>query len=179
MSASERALRFAAEAAREAGADVTFMTGRELMIATYDTESIERPADATRLVEALRAADGLIVSSPGYHGGLSGMVKNALDYSEDLRRDSRPYLDGRAVGCIAVAHGWQSAVGTLLQLRQTVHALRGWPTPLGCAINDVAGLIGDDIATSDPAIVRQLITIGQQVTEFALAQQALRASGAA
>lgn len=174
MSTSERALRFAAAAALEAGADVTFITGRDLMLPTYDTETAERTDDSARLVDELRAADGLIVSSPGYHGGMSGMVKNALDYSEDLRRAERPYLDGRAVGCIAVAHGWQTAVGTLHQMRQTVHSLRGWPTPLGCAINDMAGLIGVDIDSSDPAIVRQLRTVGQQVTEFAIAQQALR-----
>lgn len=174
MSASERALRFAAEAAQQAGADVAFFAGRDLMVPMYDTESSERGEQAARLIEALRDADGLIVASPGYHGGMSGMVKNALDYAEDLRRADRPYLDGRAVGCIAVAHGWQTAVGALHQLRQTVHSLRGWPTPLGCAINDAAGLIGDDVAASEPVIVRQLTVIGQQVTEFALAQQALR-----
>ena len=48
-------------------------------------------------MRAVSAADGLIIASPGYHGGISGLVKNALDYVEDLRGDARPYLDGRAV----------------------------------------------------------------------------------
>ena len=91
-----------------------------------------------------------MIASPGYHGSVSGMVKNALDYAEDLRHDERPYLEDRAVGLIAVAHGWQTAVGTLNQLRQVVHALRGWPAPLGVAINDSAGLIGDDADTTIP-----------------------------
>ena len=121
-----------------------------------------------------RRFHGLLIASPGYHGGVSGMIKNALDYAEDLRHDDRPYLEDRAVGCIAVAHGWQTAVGTLHQLRQTVHALRGWPAPLGCAINDSAGLLGEDAASSDPAVVRQLVVVGRQVTGFAHAQQALR-----
>ncbi len=73
--------------------------------------------------------------SPGYHGTVSGLVKNALDYIEDLRDDPRPYLDGRAVGCVATASGWQAAVTTLTSLRSIVHALRGWPTPLGAAVN--------------------------------------------
>ena len=51
--------------------------------------------------------------SPGYHGAVSGLVKNALDYVEDLRDEPRPYLDGRAVGCVAIALGWQAAVTTL------------------------------------------------------------------
>jgi FMN reductase len=173
MAASERALRIAGAAATAAGAEVEYITGRELMIATYDTETAERSDGAARLVEAMRRADGLIVASPGYHGGVSGMVKNALDYAEDLRRDERPYLDGRAVGCIAVAHGWQTAVGTLHQLRHSVHALRGWPTPLGCAVNDSSGLI-KDAETTDPDLVRQLTVMAGQVVEFAAARQALR-----
>jgi FMN reductase len=172
MAASERALRIAAQAATDAGADVTFVTGRSLLVPIYDTETTERAAQAIAIVEALRSADGVLIASPGYHGSFSGMVKNALDYAEDLRHDERPYLEDRAVGLISVAHGWQTAVGTLNQLREVVHALRGWPAPLGVAINDSAGLIGDDADTTDPAVVRQLRTMGQQVVTFATAMRA-------
>jgi FMN reductase len=174
MAASERALRIAAEPAQAAGADIRFITGRDLMLPIYDTEARERDTAATALVEALREADGVLIASPGYHGSVSGMVKNALDYVEDLRFDDRPYLDGRAVGLIAVAHGWQTAVGTLNELRLVVHALRGWPAPLGVAVNDAAGLIGADAASSDPAVVRQLHTMGEQVLAFATAMHPLR-----
>jgi FMN reductase len=174
MAASERALRIAAAAAQGRGAEVEFITGRDLMVPIYDTETTDRTPEATRLVEALRQCDGLLIATPGYHGSFSGMIKNALDYCEDLRTDARPYLHDRAVGCIAVAHGWQTAVGTLNQLRQIVHSLRGWPTPLGCAINDASGKLGVDASHSDLDVVRQLETVGQQVTEFGLAQRAMR-----
>jgi FMN reductase len=143
------------------------------MVPLYDTESAERSPGAVALVEAMRAADGLIIASPGYHGSVSGLVKNALDYAEDLRRDERPYLHGRAVGCIAVAHGWQTSVGTMNQLRQIAHALRAWPTPLGSAINDSTTVIGPDAASSDPSVAAQLQTVGRQVVEFANALRAL------
>ncbi len=172
MAASERALRIAAQAATDAGAEVTFVTGRSLLVPIYDTETTERTPETIAIVEALRSADGVIIASPGYHGSFSGMVKNALDYAEDLRHDDPPYLEDRAVGLIAVAHGWQTAVGTLNQLREVVHALRGWPAPLGVAVNDSAGLIGDDADTTDPAVVRQLRTMGQQVVTFATAMRA-------
>jgi FMN reductase len=171
MAASERALRIAAQAATDAGAEVTFVTGRSLLVPIYDTESAARTPETLAIVDALRRADGVIIASPGYHGSVSGLVKNALDYAEDLRHDARPYLEDRAVGLISVAHGWQTAVGTLNQLREVVHALRGWPAPLGVAVNDSAGLIGDDAATTDPAVVRQLRTMGQQVVTFAAAMR--------
>lgn len=137
------------------------------MLPIYDTESTDRTDAARQFVEQARLADGVLVASPGYHGGISGMMKNALDYLEDLAGDERPYLDGRAVGCIAVAYGWQATVSTLHQLRQVVHALRGWPTPLGAVVNaqhtaiDIAG------TSADEATLETLRTVGRQVVQFA------------
>src|ERR1044072_3415205 len=134
-SQSERALRIALEGAEALGATTTVITGDDLVLPFYDPAIPERSPAAHRLVESLREADGVVLVSPGYHGTVSGLVKNALDYVEDLHADPRPYPDGRAIGCVAMALGWQAAVTTLTALRSIVHALRGWPTPLGAALN--------------------------------------------
>jgi FMN reductase len=109
----------------------------------------------------------VLISSPGYHGGISGLLKNALDYTEELRDEPRPYLDGKAVGCIACAHGWQAGATTLVGLRSIVHALRGWPTPLGVAINSTPPEDGGDVL-EEPRVLSQLQTVARQVVEFAL-----------
>ena len=109
----------------------------------YNPHDLARTPQAIALVEALRDADAVIVGSPGYHGAISGLVKNALDYMEDMRTDPRVYLDNKPWGCISCAYGWQAAVGTLGQLRGIGHALRAWPTPIGVAINS-ADKIWDD-----------------------------------
>lgn len=167
QSSSELAVMVAAKAAEAAGASVTTITGRDLMLPIYDTETSERTQQAQELVDAVRNAHGLLIASPGYHGGISGMIKNALDYIEDLSGEENPYLHGRAVGCIAVAYGWQATVSTLHQLRQVTHALRGWPTPLGATINAATTKFDADGSTSDEAAAAQLRTIGEQVVEFA------------
>lgn len=174
QSTSEAALRIASDGARQAGAHVHLLSGRDLMLPIYDPDSTQRVPEAARLLDLARQADGLIIVSPGYHGGLSGLVKNALDYFEDLRSEPRgSYLDGRAVGCIAVAHGWQAAVGTLHQLRQVVHALRGWPTPFGAVVNSSEVRLDDP--ASVPASVEQLHLVGRQVVEFAHMRRAYAA----
>ena len=169
-SSSELAVRIAGKGAQAAGASVVYITGRDLMLPIYDTETSDRTEAASALVDALRAADGVIVASPGYHGGISGMIKNALDYAEDLAKDEHAYLDGRAVGCIAVAYGWQATVSTLHQLRQVAHALRAWPTPLGGSVN--AAVVSLTEGSEDAATKAQLETIGRQVTEFAIMRNA-------
>ncbi|PRX44755.1 FMN reductase [Prauserella shujinwangii] len=172
-SQSERALRIALAGAAEAGAETRAVTGGDLALPFYDAAEDRRSADAAALIEQVRTADGLIVVSPGYHGAMSGLVKNALDYVEDLRSDTRPYLHGRGVGLIAVAHGWQAAVTTLAQLRQVTHALRGWPTPLGGAVNTAEVKFDDAGGASEEKVFHNLRLIGRQVVEFGLAQRAL------
>lgn len=166
-SQSERALRIALDGAEEAGGRTQAITGSELILPFYDSAIEDRTPEALRLVEALRNADGVIIVSPGYHGALSGLIKNALDYVEDLRPDKRPYLHGRAVGLVAVAYGWQAAVTTLEQLRTITHALRGWPTPLGGSVNSAEVKFDESGGASDEKVVNTLRLIGRQVVEFA------------
>jgi FMN reductase len=165
-SLTERILRVSLQAAEARGAKTTLLGFSDLQLPLFPSGT-ERTPEAQRLVEEIRRADGIVLASPGYHGTLSGLVKNALDYVEDLRADPRPYFDGRAVGCIAVAHGWQAAVSTLAGLRSVVHALRGWPTPLGAAINSSGKIFDDDGALIDAQARMQLEIVGQQVTDFA------------
>jgi FMN reductase len=163
-STTESALDLALKAAEAAGADVVRFCGAELaQLPIYSPTEGARGDTARELIESVRRADGVIIASPGYHASISGLVKNALDYLEDLRADERPYLSGRGVGCIATGAGWQATVTTLTTLRTIVHALRGWPTPLGAAINtDETGAHREQRARF------QLETIGADVVEFAL-----------
>lgn len=149
-SSTARALRMALDQAEAAGARTTLLTTDAIDFPTYDPETVGTTPEVAYFVETLRSADGVIIGSPGYHGTLSGMVKNALDHVELLRADDRAYFDGMPVGLIATAAGWQAAVTTLAALRGITHALRGWPTPLGIAINTTEA--GDPITAAKPQI---------------------------
>lgn len=171
-SSTERVLRLALDAAGRCGARTLLLGATALQLPLYDPTTTTRAPAARRLVATVARADGLIIGSPSYHGGLSGLVKNALDYLEDLRDDPRPYLDQRAVGCIVTAAGGQAAP-VLTSLRSVVHALRGWPTPLGVAAN-TSGLARGGVL-ADPKLAEQLEIVGSQVAEFARARVAVAA----
>ncbi|KVC86900.1 FMN reductase [Burkholderia ubonensis] len=170
-SSTAHALALALSFAQSTGASIRHVSGAFLYeLPFYKPELKSRYEIQKAFVEIVRNSNAIIIASPAYHGGMSGVVKNALDTLEDLRTDGRPYLDGRAVGCIVTSQGSQAGGATLAAMRSTVHALRGWPTPLGVVVNtqeapcfDAAGNCIDD------KVFEQLRTLGQQVVTFARA----------
>ncbi|MGA5535998.1 NADPH-dependent FMN reductase [Mycolicibacterium nivoides] len=172
-SSTERAVRYCLESVERQGGRTRMFAGPDLELPMYAPHSLERTPAALEFVSALRDADAVVVGSPGYHGAISGLVKNALDYIEDLREDPRVYLDNTPWGCISCAYGWQAAVGTLGQLRSIGHALRAWPTPLGVAINSADKIWSETGELADGTVRGQLDMLATQLLTFG------RAGGAA
>ena len=133
-SSTELTMRAVANHCEQMGAEIELFGGEQLSkFPIFGTAESEIHARGRELAEAAHSADAVLIASPGYHGGVSGLIKNSLDYLE-LFADRKPaYLENKVVGLIATAYGSQAAMSTLQSLRTTVHALRGWPTPLGIA----------------------------------------------
>lgn len=166
-SSTEKALRLAAAAAEKLGAQTKVLAGPALDLPLYAPDQQERSEAAKMLVNELRKADGIILGSPVYHGSFSGVVKNTLDYVQDMYKDEFPYFQGRAVGLIATGAGWQGAVSTLNALRGVVHALRGWPTPYGLAINTAETGFDAEGRTSSQKLQEQIDMLAREVVDFA------------
>ena len=132
----------------------------------YAPERPERNDVAIDLVGELRRADGVVLGSSSYHGSVAGLIKNAIDYTQDMMNDDHPYFAGRPVGCIATGAGWQGVVATLEHLRTIVHSLRGWPTPLGAAINTMQKQFTPEGDPIDEKVAFQLATIADEVLTF-------------
>nr|WP_255699475.1 NAD(P)H-dependent oxidoreductase [Luteimonas sp. Y-2-2-4F] len=166
QSSTEHALRLALAACAERGA-ATIHLGSDLLVALphYAPGGGGLSSAQLALVNAVRRADAVIIATPSYHGAPSGLVKNALDTLEELRADARPYLDGRAVGCIVTAYGPQSLGTVLAGLRSTVHALRGWPTPYAAAINTRETSL--TAGSEDGEAAAALTLVAQQTVDFA------------
>jgi FMN reductase len=173
-STSERALMVALEAAAAAGFETRLFGAGAMPSETYDPTRPERSDQAVEMTAALRRADGVLIATPAYHGGISGLVKNAIDFTEDMRDDARPYLDGRAVGLIVVADGAQALGSTLASLRAIVHSLRGWPTPFAATLNGRDRPFGGDGRPADEAALQACRLVAQQVIGFARMTQATR-----
>jgi len=167
-STTETALICSLKAAEALGAETRLFGGEFLAkLPIFDPRPGDPTPEQMELVEAVRRADGVIIASPGYHGSISGVVKNALDTLEITAKDAAPYFHGRPVGTVVTAYGWQATGSTLSALRAIIHAMRGWPTPFGAALNSTAGLFDESGACKDPKDDWALRTVSEQVVEFA------------
>lgn len=173
-SSSELALRVALDEALSSGCDVEQFSGERIALPMYSPEARHRTKNARDLVTSLLKSDGIIISSPGYHGSIPGLLKNVLDYAEDLRNEDRPYLEGRAVGLIVCAQGAQATGTTLVTLRSIVHSLRGWPTPLAVTINTSAVPLPVPGSKFDATSLERIGVVVKQVVDFARMSRAHR-----
>ncbi len=178
-STTERALVVALRAAEAAGASTVLLGGAFLAtLPIFDPRPSGPTESQMQLLETIARADGVILATPGYHGSISGVMKNALDTLEFARPDCRRYLSGIAVGAVVTAAGAQAAGTSLITLRAIVHALRGWPTPLGAALNSATPLFDDAGRCLDEKDEGQLAMVAEQVVEFARMRDALQTQSA-
>ena len=168
-SASLGALRRALAAAGEAGAETELLDLRELDLPMYEPgRALEEYGPGVgRLVEELRGADAVLISTAAYHGTLAGVTKNALDFAQFLSGGDHPYFDGKVVGLISTAGGEQAGANTTGALVHVVHSLRGVVAPLMVQISKAwqrADRSGD---ITDELYGRRLDSLGELVVDLA------------
>lgn len=119
----------AAEIASVSGISSRVLDLKELKLPMYipDWDLDEYSADDVgidRLLEAYRWAHAILWVSPTYHGTISGVFKNALDFIELLSGDVPPYLQNRPVGLVAINDST-----TFSAMRDCARELRAWVAP--------------------------------------------------
>ena len=166
QSSSLAALKIALEGAAEAGAQTELFDVRQLALPMYEPGNSDPPDSVLRLCEATYNADGLIWSSPMYHGTISGSFKNALDWLQLLSNRQPPYLTDKVVGLISTAGGVQGlqAVNTM---EFVVRSLRGWAVPLVLPIAQAWKAFDAESNARDPNLREQLRALGREVARGA------------
>jgi len=112
------------------------------------------------LLDGFRRANIMLWSSPTYHGTVSGVFKNALDFAELLADDTAPYLTGQAVGLISINDS-----STFAAMRDCVHELRAWLTPTQVLLSGRD--FNPDLTISNPQLQKRLERMVAELIVFA------------
>ena len=117
-----------------------------LDLSDYDFPIMEQRLSEMKIVppslqsfsDKLELADGLLIVSPEYKGGVPGVLKNAFDYLKPgiLRRTP--------VGVCTVSSGGFGGMNCLMQLRLTILALGGLPIPDALPVSKVQELFDEE-----------------------------------
>lgn len=154
------ALREALDGAEELGASTELIDLREYHLPLYGAGNAGADAgDAPRLRRTVRAADGVLVGTPIYHGSYSSPLKCALDY---CKRDD---FEGTTVGLLAVAGGRFPTRG-LDHLRSVVRYVGAWVLPLEVALPNSSSTVGTE-AVRDPELAERTRRLGREVVRHA------------
>lgn len=125
---TQKALQVAAQRVEALGAEVEVLDLRQLNLPfCHGGKDYSQYPDVQRLRDTVTRADGLILATPEYHGGLSGVLKNTLDLM------SFDELSGKVTGMISVLGG-QANSNALNDLRLIIRGVHGWVIPEQIAI---------------------------------------------
>ncbi|MBE9052125.1 NAD(P)H-dependent oxidoreductase [Nostocales cyanobacterium LEGE 11386] len=125
---TQLALQVAAQRVEALGAEVEILDLRQLHLPfCHGGKEYPEYPDVQRLRDTVSGADGLILATPEYHGGVSGVLKNTLDLM------SFEELSGKVTGVLSVLGG-QSNSNALNELRLIVRWVHGWVIPEQIAI---------------------------------------------
>jgi NAD(P)H-dependent FMN reductase len=157
-SGTRTALREALDAAAGAGARTTLVDLREYDLPTFDADRPDA-GDAPALRAELRAADGVLLGTPMYHGSYASPLKTALDYS------GFDEFEATTVGLLAVSGGG-FPTPALGGLRSVARALDAWVLPLQVGVpNSGEQFTGDGIVDDD--LRERVRRLGVEVHRYA------------
>ena len=157
------ALMLALRGAEEGGAksDLIDLNDYQLPFCDGNEDESGYPEDVFRLRKTVRRAQGIILATPEYHGGYSGVLKNALDLM------GFEEFEGKMLGLVGVSGGRLGAFGAMHSLRDVGRALHAWVIPEQATVPEASQIFDKDGRCNDPRTEKRLKEVGRQVVRFA------------
>ena len=144
-SCSTQVLKMVLEEAKKYKTDTQILELRQVNLPIYDPSASNKSSsnnDIEMVSNALKWADSIILSSPDYHGSMSGAMKNFLDYFWEE-------FAGKTFGYIVASH--EKGLTAVDQMRTAIRQCYGWSMPYNISIN------GEKDFNSKRAIVNSVL----------------------
>jgi len=157
------AVRLALKGAEELECQAKLIDLRDYQLLFCDGKDDESqfPKDVFRLREEVKQAHGIILGTPEYHGGYSGVLKNALDLM------GFEEFEGKMLGLLGVSGGAMGAFGAMNSLREVGRALHAWVLPEQASIPQAWQEFDDAGNLKNPKLDERVRQVGRQVARFA------------
>ena len=161
----------ALQGAQELGVDARLIDLNDYNLPLFDAskEDADLPEGVLRLRREVQQAQGILLGTPEYHAGYSGVLKNALDYMGFAE------FEGKMIGLLAVSGGRMGATNALNGLRAVGRALHAWVVPYEVSIPQAWRQFDSQGAVKDPELAERVKELGRQVARFSYLHSAEQA----
>ena len=161
-SKTRSALNIVLSGAQNIGAETQLIDLRDYELVFCDGgDESNYPPDVFRLRKEIQQAQGIILGTPEYHSGPSGVLKNALDLMGFKE------FQGSVVGLVGVAGGTTGAINSLNSLRTVARSLRAWVVPEQVSIAQAWKVFDSNGNIMETSLEERLLEVGRQVARFA------------
>jgi azobenzene reductase len=140
--------------ARKYHAEILDLTEANIPMYTGEPEQSELP-EVLHLKRIVKEADAVILASPEYHSGMSGALKNTLDFLGSEQFANKP------VALLAVAGGGKGGINALNNMRIVARGLYANAIPRQLVLDPHCfdyeqNTLKDDSATQVDALIKEL-----------------------
>jgi NAD(P)H-dependent FMN reductase len=168
---NKKLLKIAVRGARDAGSDVTELDLRDLPMPIYDADLQAKegfPASAKKFKELVASHAGLMIASPEYNWGMSGALKNALDWASRGDGKELPYAatQGRFAVIMSTSNGIYGGVRGLLQLRAVLTGCRITTLAQQVAVTSAKDSFSADGTLKSPEITNEVMGLGAALAKL-------------
>ena len=126
----------------ELGIDVKQIDLSQQNLPFLDPFNIEKTEAVDDFLKTFTEEESQIWISPLYHGTITGVMKNALDWLELTSRNESPYLSGKTIGLMTTAEG-SFAVQGINTMISIAHTLRASVLPYSIPVNKQEAILRD------------------------------------
>ena len=154
------ALSIALDFAKKQGAETRLLDLKQTALPLYDPTENKSNLEIQKVKDDVNWSDALILSTPDYHGSMSGAMKNFLDYFW-------AEFAGKTFGYVCASH--EKGLTAMDQMRTAVRQCYGWSIPYGVSVSDsedfVNGKITPKLESRLDMLARDLVVYGDLIRQ--------------
>ncbi len=160
---NKKLVKIAVAGARAAGAEVAYLDLRDLPMPLYDGDLEAKegiPANAQKFKALMLAHEGLLISAPEYNSGISGVLKNTIDWASRSAPGEAPLacFTGKVAALMSASPGALGGLRGLVTIRYILSNIHVLVLPDQVAVPRAHEVFTPEGALKDP---KQQASIGQ------------------
>jgi NAD(P)H-dependent FMN reductase len=169
-SVNKKLARIAAEAARQAGGDVTYIDLRDFSMPLYDgdLEATQGPPEnATKLYELMKAHQGLLLACPEYNSSITGVLKNTIDWVSRPRDGEPPLVafTGKVAALLSASPSGLGGLRGLVHVRAILGNIGVVVLPTQVTVSNAFDAFDENDALKDERLRERVARLAAELVE--------------